>query len=376
MAILFFVSIFLAFLYIFIISHILTAWNEITEWETSDAFKPETKVSIVIPFRNEEKNIVECVRSALNNNYPKALFDIIAVDDHSSDDSLSRVRQIESNKLTIYELVEDDLQGKKAAISYGVKKSKGDLIVTLDADCKVPKNWLRNISSYYEYNKKIIITGMVKVEGRKNNLEYFQIMDTCGTMGLHAAGIFNKTHFLANGANLIFEKQLFESIKPYDDNIELASGDDIFFVNKVAETNPDKIGFLKCKETVVETQAENTWSALWNQRIRWASKNNRYSKGIYKWMTAVIWLFFISIIMNFLLIPVSQGFSFFVALIQLLILGIMDFLYLQNMCKYFNKSKSLERFIPGMFVHLFYVVIAGFAALLKGKYVWKDRRVR
>lgn len=376
MAVFYFFSVLLAFIYIFIITHFYTAWNEITEWECDDSFKPNTFVSILIPFRNEENDIQACVESVLKSQFPKSSYEIIAIDDHSEDHGAEIVAGINSTNLTMIHLRDYEVQTKKEAIKVGVDKAKGKLVITLDGDCVVPRKWLRNIVSYYEYTGKSIIAGLVRVSGNKNSLEYFQVMDTCGTMGMHAAGIHNKTHYLSNGANLIFEKSLFEEIKPYESNSEFASGDDVFFINKVAEKDPSLIGVLKSIETTVETFAEKEWKSFWDQRKRWAGKSAAFSKGIYKWMTGSIWLFSLSILLNIILIPFTSSFSLFVLLMQLLIKGIMDYLYLMNMCKYFERSKSLKRFFPGLMIHILYVAIAGVYALVGSKYQWKGRDLR
>ena len=367
---LYFVSILIAFIYIFIITHILTAWNEIEEWSVSDSFKPDISFSIIVPYRNEARNIVACVESLLSSNYPKSKFEIILVNDHSEDNSEAILGQFFSDKLELLSLTNES--GKKAAISKGVTHASNKLIVTIDADCTVPKDWLRQISSYYTYTKKAMIVGMVALDGKKSVLEFFQIMDTCGVMGLHGAGIHNKTHFLANGANLIFEKSLFEKMNPYEDD-QYASGDDVFFVNKVAAECPESIGFLKCKQAIVDTAAEDSWTSLWKQRKRWATKNTAFSEGLYKWMTGAIWLLSLSIIVNILFIPFTGAFSLFVALTQLLIKGIMDFLYLQNMCNYFEKSKVLKYFIPSFLVQTIYIFVIGVVAISGGTHEWKGR---
>lgn len=377
MILLYFFSILFAFLYIFIITHLLTAWNEIEEWQCDEQFKPETQVSIIIPFRNESAHLKSSVEHVLHNQYPKKLFEVIAVNDHSSDDSVDQILSIGSSKVKIINLSDHPSQeGKKAAIAQGVQEASGKLIITLDADCTVGKKWLRTIVSYYEYNQKEMLVGMVSLEGNRNVLEYCQIMDTCGTMGLHAAGIHNSTHFLANGANFIFEKALFEKLQPHDQNKEFASGDDVFFVNQVAAIDPDKIGFLKAKPSVVHSSAIQNWSVLWQQRKRWAGKHSSYAKGIYKWMTASIWLLCFSIVLNILLIPITGGLSFFIVLSQLLIKGIMDYLFLQNMCTYFDRREVLRLFIPAFFVQTLYLFVIGIVAMTGSKYEWKGRKLQ
>lgn len=377
MILLYFFSILFAFLYIFIITHLLTAWNEIEEWQCDEQFKPETHLSIVIPFRNEAAHLKSCIEHVLHNQYPKKLFEIIAVNDHSSDDGVDQILNIERSNLKIIHLSDVPLmEGKKAAIARGVKEASGKLIITLDADCTVDRNWLRSIVSYYEYHQKKMVVGMVSLDGKRNVLEYSQIMDTCGTMGLHAAGIHNRTHFLANGANFIFERALFNELQPHEQNKEFASGDDVFFVNQVAAIDSDKIGFLKAKPSVVHSSAIQSWSALWQQRKRWAGKHSSYAKGIYKWMTASIWLLCFSIILNIVLIPITGGLSFLIAVSQLLIKGIMDYLYLQNICTYFDQRKVLRLFIPAFFVQTFYLFIIGIVAMTGSEFEWKGRKLQ
>ncbi|WP_235297241.1 glycosyltransferase [Portibacter marinus] len=367
--ILYFTSILIAFIYIFIITHLWTSWQEIDEWHFSPNFLPDTKVTVIVPFRNETEHLGPCLHSILLSNYPKKYLEIIAVNDHSTDDSISKVP-------TDVQLIDAEGFGKKSAIASGVRASNGHLIVTTDADCTVGRNWLKEIVSYYEYTSKKFIAGSVALEGKKNVLEYFQIMDTCGTMGFHAAGIHNKTYFLANGANLIFEKDLFDDLKPYENNQDLASGDDIFFINSVAKADPEVIGFLKSKDSVVSTTTVKSWTDLWKQRKRWATKTHRFSYGLYKWMTACIWILSISIIINAILIPFTNGLSLFVMLTQLLIKGIMDYLYLQNMCHYFGKEKTLKYFIPAFFIQTIYIAVAGLFTFTKGNYEWKGRMVK
>lgn len=368
MIIFYFVSVLLAFIYIFIITHILTAWQEIEEWTVSPAFKPDTSITVVIPFRNEEDVLGQCLTSILRCNYPKDQLEIIAVNDHSEDNFMDVI----PNGV---KLIHSKSPGKKQAITKGVSEANGKLIITTDADCIVHKDWIKTIASYYEYTKKRLIVGMVELEGHENILESFQIMETCGTMGLHAAGIHNKTHYLANGANLIFEKSVFETLNPYADNANIASGDDVFFVNHVGQSAPDQIGFLKALPTIVVTKAERTWMNLWHQRKRWATKTSKFSRGIYTWFTAAIWLLSASILLNIILIPFFGSITLFILLMQLLIKGIMDYLYLYNLCSYFNKEKVLKYFIPSSLIQTLYIFIAGIFAMSAGKYKWKGRTV-
>lgn len=375
MIILYFASIALAFIYIFIITNILTSWNEIEEWTFDESFKPETRVSVIIPYRNEESQIKTCLSSVIANSYPKSLYEVIPVNDHSTDMSESIVSSFFNKHIKPIALTENE--GKKNAVDAGIRYAEGGLIVTLDGDCTVEKDWLINLVSFYEYHKSKVIVGMVDLEGDKNPLEHFQILDTCGTMAIHASGIKNKSFYLGNGANLAFEKQWYLKHLPYMGNEDYASGDDIFLINKAASEDPSSIGFLKSKPAVVHTRTLKTWRALINQRMRWATKHGQYAKGNYNLMSASIWLLCVSIFINFILIPFTGALSLFIALTQLLIKGIMDYLFLANLCSYFGKSEKLKLFFPSFFIHIGYIILAGILAILgKRAYEWKGRRVK
>ncbi len=374
MIVLYFASILFAFIYIFIITHFLTSWNEIEEWTVDENFKPETKVSIIIPYRNEAYCIKDCLTSVIVNEYPKGLYEVIPVNDHSTDSSEAIVASFFNKNVKPIALSEKT--GKKNAIDAGIRFAEGNLIVTLDADCKVEKTWLRNLVSFYEFHKSNVIVGLVDLEGDKNPLEYFQVLDTCGTMAIHATGIKNKTFYLGNGANLAFEKQWYHENLPYLENSDLSSGDDIFLINKAASHDPESVSFLKNVSSVVHTKALKSWGALFNQRKRWATKHNKYAKGSYQMISASIWLLCVSILINLVLIPFTGTLSLFIALTQLFIKAIMDYLFLVNMTAYFGKSEKMKLFFPTFFIHIGYIIVAGLLAIVgKREYEWKGREV-
>lgn len=342
------------------------------EWEQDESFSPETYFSIIIPFRNEAPNLERLIKSILQNQYPKSMYEIICVDDHSTDISASIIQGLHSSQVRLISNGPDQ-KGKKNAIQNGIDEAKYPVIITIDADCTTPKQWLRTIASFYEYQKYRMIVGMVALEGKKSNLHSFQILDTAGVMGLHAYGIKSRSFYLANGANLIFEKSLFLETNPYAGNENHASGDDVFFAMKVGNDHPSDVGFLKSKKATVSTKAENSWKNLYNQRKRWATKSKSISNANYSRMAGTFWFLSLTIVINLLIAPLTAGVSLFIALTQLLIKGSMDFLYLNNMARYFGKEKSLKRFIPAFLIQTVYVLVAGFLALTGGKFTWKER---
>src|SRR6478609_6302980 len=106
-------------------------------------------ISVIIPVRNEEKNIGTLLESLRTQDYYlRSNFEVIVVDDHSTDGSLEKCKGHIQN-LTSFSLGADE-NGKKAALTYGIKHAKGEVIATTDADCLLPSDWLTTINSVFQ----------------------------------------------------------------------------------------------------------------------------------------------------------------------------------------------------------------------------------
>src|SRR6188474_1718198 len=85
-------------LYGLLIIYYWLAWRSIPGFRSSSSL-PQTKISVIIPARNEEKNIGLLLDALQNQNYPKELFEILVIDDHSEDQTAIVVRQYPAVKL-------------------------------------------------------------------------------------------------------------------------------------------------------------------------------------------------------------------------------------------------------------------------------------
>ena len=77
---------------------------------------------------------------------------------------------------------------------------------------------------------------------------------------------------MSNGANSCFNKSVFLEQKGFSGNERIASGDDIFLLEKIISKYPKGVAFIKSQDAIVLTKSENTWRELINQKIRWAAK--------------------------------------------------------------------------------------------------------
>ena len=223
MTIYFFIILSLSVFYIIIQTIYTEGWKALSIWNIPNDFQPKTKISILIPARNEADNIGNCIESILNQTYPKNLFEIIVLDDFSEDETAELVNNYTKNNLTTIRLIAlgnyislDDTQSfKKKAIEIGIAQANGELIVTTDADCVVQPNWLMLIASIYEEKQPKFIAAPVNFYQEQNDFERFQSLDFIGMMGITGSGIHTKLMNMCNGANLAYSKAVFYEVKGF-----------------------------------------------------------------------------------------------------------------------------------------------------------------
>src|SRR5436309_2696283 len=136
-------------LYSILIIYFWLSWRSIPEF-ILPAGPASTKISVIIPARNEEANIGVLLQALQQQTYPRELFEVIVVDDHSEDDTVAVVKQFKEVKLL--SVASNNINSfKKKAIETGITAATNELIVTTDADCRAPADWLQTIAGFKEY---------------------------------------------------------------------------------------------------------------------------------------------------------------------------------------------------------------------------------
>lgn len=367
----FVLAIILSIGYIILLTRIIEGWDNTEIWGTPSNFSPSTKVSIIIAARNEEENITQCLKSILNCLFPHQHLEIIVVNDHSSDTTAQKVKDLNHPCVTLINLTQKT--GKKNALTLGIENSSGNIIGYTDADCIVPKNWLMSFVSYFELNGPKCIAGPITYLYDKSTLQRFQYIDALNNMCVTANGIQKGIYYMANGANLFFSKQAFDETGGYNNNLNLASGDDMFLIQAIANLYPKKIAFLKSPEAIVQTQPEKTFSALKTQRTRWATKSKSYTNKNIMRIQGFVFVFVVIIILNLILSPIGSSLCLFGFLFALFIKWTMDYLYLSKIADFFNDKKPLKSFFGASIGFIGYILFAGWKALRPTKYNWKGR---
>lgn len=372
--------------YAAIILYYRLAWTSIPDFHLSIKTSPVTKVSIIITARNEEKNIGTCLDSIQRQQYPKDLLQVIVVDDHSSDNTGAIIRTYHSQNVELITL-KDHIPGKplnsykKKAIEVAMHHATGDLIITTDSDCQVSANWLQTITAFYEiYHPSFIAAPVLYFSSNKKDgwtasfLKIFQSLDFMILQGITGASVFKRFHSMCNGANMAYEKKAFYAVNGFSGIDNIASGDDMLLMYKIYKQNPKRVLFLKSKDAVVQTQPMDTVGDFLNQRIRWASKADKYNdKRIFRVLLLVylfhVWLLALGIFAFFI--------PFIIWWLLACIIGktIIELFFLYPVAVFFSQQKLLWWFSLAQPFHILYTLIAGWFGKF-GSYEWKERMVK
>ncbi len=355
-------------------------FSSMKTWKVNPGEEPFTKVTVVVPARNEEANILNCVNAIAAQSYPTELFEIIVVDDHSTDQTAKLIKQSAIGNLRLL-LLSDHIQKgeqiiayKKKAIEIAIRNSSSKLIVTTDADCTMGPNWLRTIANFYEKQQPKLIAAPVRFTGSKGFFQKFQALDFIGMIGLTAASVHLGLGNMSNGANLAYERAVFDEMMGFQGIDHLASGDDLLLMHKIATKYPQGIHFLKSSEAIVDTSPEPTVEAFIQQRRRWASKSAAYKD--YRLIVALLMvlLFCISIVFSLIASIFLPG-LWKVTLFMILAKSIVDFIFLASVSRYFGQFRLMRTFLISQVFHIVYIVTTGIWSQL-GHYKWKGRQLR
>jgi cellulose synthase/poly-beta-1,6-N-acetylglucosamine synthase-like glycosyltransferase len=371
-------SLILFIAYAILISYYKRGWEACPSFESSDDFHPNQRVSVIIPARNEKKNISACLSSLQNQTYPINLVEVLVIDDHSEDGTADVVRSFSMPNLRLISL--QDFVGhklnayKKKAIEIGIGQSAGDWIITTDADCTAPPEWIMELMAYQEKTSAELIAGPVKLTARENLFEVFQALDFITLQGITAAAAHHKMHTMCNGANLAYSRKSFLAVNGFENIDSIASGDDMLLMQKIHEQFPGKTAYLKSRKATVSSLPAKTWKEFWQQRIRWSSKADKYKdKKIFR-ILLLVYLFNLSFVLLFFL-TIWNSAVLLVALLLLLCKTVIEFPFVQGVAKFFGQQKLMYYFIFLQPFHLLYIIAAGFLGKF-GKYEWKGRKVK
>lgn len=332
-----------------------------------------TCFSIIIPFRNEADNLPRLLDSIRKLNYSSNLFEIIFIDDDSTDNSFQIIQGFKKKYSNVH-LIKNERKTnspKKDAITKAIQLAYFDWILTTDADCTLPEDWLMIFNSFIIENNSNMVIAPVTYKAKDNFLDQFQLFDFMSLQGATIGGFGNNIPFLCNGANLCYKKEVFQFVNGFEGNSDIASGDDIFLFEKFLQLDKKKVKYLKNKEVIVTTFPVESWKKLLLQRIRWASKTSKVTLTRTKLIGVIIFLGNLSIILNAIYATTLQE-----KIVPFIIKFGIDLLLILPTLHFFNQKQKWWKyyFLCGFYYPIFSVRVA--IASLFSNYSWKGRNFK
>lgn len=352
-------------------------WLRLPAPELPEKYKPQTRISVLIAVRNEAKNIRLLLQDLAAQHFPKELFEVLIIDDHSEDGTAEIVKQFGANSdldLQLLQLEKGRGEGKKSAIAFGLEHAKGELIVQTDGDCRVQPDWLKLLEYTYVSEGAKFISGPVCLTAKDSLFQKMQVVEFASLIGSGAASMGLRKPNMCNGANLSYEKAAFYDVNGYAGNEKIPSGDDEFLMHKIQAAFPGKVKFLKANAATVYTAACKTLPQFMAQRIRWASKWKHYKNPAAQVLALLVFgvNFILPVGLIFWLTGYLPGNIFWPAF---LLKTAVDFVFLGLVLQFFRNAKFLIYILPLQLVYMPYVVSTALAGLA-GTYRWKGRTLK
>ncbi len=187
--------------------------------------EPDLEFSICIACRNEAPNLPRLFAALDALNYPKEHFEIIIVDDASTDNSPHLLEDFCARhpNASWYRIQEKDSEyrGKKAALKQAVEAARFEYLALTDADCAPPANWLLELAPLFSAK-----TGMVTGTVQERPQTWFSRIMYIANGGIYGATIGLGMPFSCAGGNLAIRAKAYHDVGGYHSFRHNLSGDD------------------------------------------------------------------------------------------------------------------------------------------------------
>ena len=336
----------------------------------------QPKVSVLIPARNEANNIVRLLTSLANQTYPKDAYEVVVIDDHSSDNTADVAQQfIDENHLNNFRVLVHQTNGvkktyKKDALAFAIPQSSGEIIMTVDADCQVLPTWIA--STVAKFNPKTgLVAGLITFDSQfeRNLFHKLQTLEFAGLVFCGVGALGNDYPLICNGSNLAYRRRAYLDVGGYEGHQHIPSGDDDLFMQNIHQQTDWEVDYNLDAGAINSTRPVETLRQFFNQRARWGSKSREYPGAGTFFLLLSIYLFYVGVLF--------APFLWWAGKISAMTLG--GLLLLKMLPEYWvihqalgvlNRKDLRRYFLVAQLFQIPYIVIAGFAGFFK-LYRWK-----
>lgn len=358
--------------YVFLILVFWLGWEK--SLPCSHPEKVWQPVSIIMAVRNEAENIIDLLKDIESQTYPKRLLEIIIVDDHSTDATVSKVKDFaRSSTLNLLMYGLRDSAGKKAAINMALDKAANDIILTTDGDCRVDDHWVETMTGCFENEKIQLVSGPVRMYPQATFWQRLQSIEFSSLISVGAATLTLGWPTMANAANLAYRKSALKQVS-LQNGSKTSSGDDVFLLHAISKAYKQGVVFCRDSKAIVDTLPSNHLTSFYHQRKRWAGKWQFYKDMPTIFLALFIFMVNISLLALPLLVYV-KALTLVLAANLFVVKFVFDFLFMREVQKFFSARILIHEFAILAVVYPFYVTYVALSGIT-GTYNWKDRKTK
>lgn len=362
---------------------VLTITMESLTYKPRNFLEPTTHdapagFSIIINYRDEAAHLPALLDSIQQLNYPKNNCEFLFINDASTDASRSIIEAFQSQhthiKIRLLNRIPTSASAKKDGITQALQVATYNHILTTDADCLLPPQWLQAYHDHYTaYTASIFVAGPVQILATDTVIGQLQTSEMVALQLTTVGGFALRKPFLCNGANMSFTKTHFNEVAGYDGNANIASGDDIFLLEKSAALDASACYYLKDKNALVTTYPKTRWKEAIAQRARWAQKGAKTTSMLNKLLSFQV-LAANAFVVIAPLIAWLPGVSIKAIVIVLALKTFTDIVVLYIGYRFFDNKKWLRYLLPQLVCYPILVLAVAFKSLTTVE--WKQRQVQ
>ena len=331
--------------------------------------KEHHTVSVIIAARNEEDNIGALLEDLGHQTYPQEKLQIIIADDRSIDNTWEIISEYVNKYDNIFGIKistpSKTMTPKKHALNKAIEQSNGEIIVSTDADCRVPNTWVESIIEKFDKETGVVI-GYSKIDTEPECFfNYYQSIDFLALMSANAGTLGWGNAWTGSGQNIAYRRSSFNKINGFNPVATRISGDDFYLVQAiskiaVARYNTNQNGFVKTKPS------ENIRKFI-SQRIRWASN----TRNLFNTDLLFLLFLFINLFTNTILLLALLLTNYWQFLPMLFgIKFLFDTLVLFYGSKIFMTEIKISTYLLWFLLQPIYTPMLGLLSIL-GKFRWK-----
>ncbi len=335
----------------------------------ADSIKEFPSVALIVAAKNEENNIAQCIESLIKLQYPEDKLEVLVINDNSSDKTGEIIRSYtdKNPQVKYFEPVGNlaNLRGKTNALAQAIKKSKGELIFTTDADCIVKPSWLLEMVKYYD-DETGIVCGY-SVSEPKNLFWGIQSFDWLYllTLSSGSAGLNNQLSCVGN--NMSYRRAAYDEVGGYE-NMKFSVTEDFMLLQTIKRKTKWKTKFPVNTNTLNDTLPCLTFGELYRQKKRWGRGGLDinwfgYLVGLIGWCTAGVTLF------GWLFVGLKLYLIFVFGKL------IIDLLFTFPVANRFKSYSLLLYLIPFEIYFALYAFFLPFILVFDRSVIWKNQKL-